>query len=94
MVCVGLLAGIMQVACDMGYTGEDGDERLQLVSFHSTSKVPTLCCPHSLRGEHFEGRDSIVPSSNCCSRSHSRPLSQFALGGISAVGLMGNEVQY
>lgn len=28
-----------QVACDMGYMGEDGDERLQLVSFHSTSKV-------------------------------------------------------
>lgn len=28
-----------QVACDMGYSGEDGDERLQLVSFHSTSKV-------------------------------------------------------
>lgn len=23
----------------MGYTGEEGDERLQLVSFHSTSKV-------------------------------------------------------
>lgn len=23
----------------MGYTGEDGDDRLQLVSFHSTSKV-------------------------------------------------------
>ena len=23
----------------MGYTGDDGDERLQLVSFHSTSKV-------------------------------------------------------
>lgn len=31
--------GVKQVACDMGYTGEDGDERLQLVSFHSTSKV-------------------------------------------------------
>lgn len=30
---------VKQVACDMGYTGEDGDERLQLVSFHSTSKV-------------------------------------------------------
>lgn len=26
----------------MGYMGEDGDERLQLVSFHSTSKVPLL----------------------------------------------------
>ena len=29
----------LKVACDMGYTGEEGDERLQLVSFHSTSKV-------------------------------------------------------
>jgi len=33
-----------QVACDMGYMGEDGDERLQLVSFHSTSKVHTDLC--------------------------------------------------
>lgn len=39
-----------QVACDMGYTGEDGDERLQLVSFHSTSKVTTNAPPIPPRG--------------------------------------------
>lgn len=33
------LCDTVQVACDMGYSGEEGDERLQLVSFHSTSKV-------------------------------------------------------
>lgn len=32
----------LKVACDIGYTGAEGDERLQLVSFHSTSKVTFL----------------------------------------------------
>lgn len=33
-----------QVACDMGFTGNEGDERMQLVSFHSTSKVQKCMC--------------------------------------------------
>ncbi|CAM9298888.1 unnamed protein product [Ectocarpus sp. 12 AP-2014] len=41
-----------KVACDMGYTGEDGDERLQLVSFHSTSKGYFGEC--GLRGGYME----------------------------------------
>nr|AIT69918.1 alanine transaminase [Desmarestia viridis] len=41
-----------KVACDMGYSGEDGDERLQLVSFHSTSKGYFGEC--GLRGGYME----------------------------------------
>nr|AIT69914.1 alanine transaminase [Punctaria latifolia] len=41
-----------KVACDMGYMGEDGDERLQLVSFHSTSKGYFGEC--GLRGGYME----------------------------------------
>ncbi|CAM9304080.1 unnamed protein product [Hapterophycus canaliculatus] len=41
-----------KVACDMGYTGEDGDDRLQLVSFHSTSKGYFGEC--GLRGGYME----------------------------------------
>ncbi|CAN0070932.1 unnamed protein product [Ascophyllum nodosum] len=41
-----------KVACDMGYHGEDGDERLQLVSFHSTSKGYFGEC--GLRGGYME----------------------------------------
>nr|AIT69915.1 alanine transaminase [Undaria pinnatifida] len=41
-----------KVACDMGYTGEEGDERLQLVSFHSTSKGYYGEC--GLRGGYME----------------------------------------
>ncbi|CAM9363871.1 unnamed protein product [Choristocarpus tenellus] len=41
-----------KVACDMGYTGENDDERLQLVSFHSTSKGYIGEC--GLRGGYME----------------------------------------
>nr|AIT69924.1 alanine transaminase [Colpomenia sinuosa] len=41
-----------KVACDMGYMGEDGDDRLQLVSFHSTSKGYFGEC--GLRGGYME----------------------------------------
>ncbi|CAM9570158.1 unnamed protein product, partial [Phaeothamnion confervicola] len=41
-----------KVACDMGYTAEDGDSRLHLVSFHSTSKGFLGEC--GLRGGFFE----------------------------------------
>nr|AIT69923.1 alanine transaminase [Dictyopteris undulata] len=41
-----------KVACDMGLTGKDGDDRLQLVSFHSTSKGFLGEC--GLRGGYME----------------------------------------